>query len=71
MANQIVQLTSQATLQRRLDEGFIKLVPITNDAVVRVHSADGSRWAAGAQAGGSQIQTVSHDTAPTRVAVRH
>lgn len=44
MAVQIVQLTSTTALQHRIDEGFLKLVPINNQAVVQVRTADSTRW---------------------------
>ena len=39
---QIDRLSSQSYLERRLAEGFIRLTPITDDRIVRVHLA-GSR----------------------------
>ena len=44
METQISNLTSRAALQRRMDEGFMKLVPITNQSLVRVHTQDSNRW---------------------------
>jgi hypothetical protein len=35
----IASLSSHAALQRRLDEGFIKLVPISDDRLVRVEAS--------------------------------
>lgn len=35
---QIVNLTSRAALQRRLEEGFLKLVPIRTERLVRVRA---------------------------------
>jgi hypothetical protein len=32
----INSLSSRAVLQRRLDEGFVKMIPITDDRIVRV-----------------------------------
>lgn len=61
MEAQISRLTSHTALQRRLDEGFIKLVPISSQAIVRVRSQDGARWAGGAHQMSDQIQTVSHE----------
>jgi hypothetical protein len=37
---QIDLLSSQSYLERRLAEGFIHLVPIPNDAIVRLHRRD-------------------------------
>lgn len=34
----IAQLSSRAVLQRRLNEGFIKMVPITDGCIVRITS---------------------------------
>jgi hypothetical protein len=36
---QIDRLSSQSYLERRLAEGFIRLTPITDDRIVRVHIA--------------------------------
>lgn len=65
MQTQINQLTSQDTLRRRLEQGFIKLVPITAQAVVHVHAADTSRWAS-TDRSTSEYHPVSHDTTVTR-----
>lgn len=35
----ISSFSSRAALQRRLDEGFIKMIPIANDRIVRVSTA--------------------------------
>ena len=32
----IAQLSSRAVLQRRLNEGFIKMIPITDERIVRI-----------------------------------
>ena len=61
MEAQISKLTSRTALQRQLDEGFIKLVPITSQSIVRVHSQDSGRWAADVGRSGNQLQTVSHE----------
>ena len=67
MEAQISKLTSRTALQRRLDEGFIKLVPITGQAIVRVHSAETSRWASEDRSnGGRLLQAVSHEPAGHR-----
>lgn len=36
---QIASLSSRTVLQRRLNEGFIKMIPITDDRIVRVSGA--------------------------------
>ncbi len=61
MEAQIARLTSHTALQRRLDEGFIKLMPISNQSLVRIHSQDSSRWIADEHAANDQLQTVSHE----------
>lgn len=61
MDAQIARLTSRTTLQRRLDEGFIKLVPISNQAMVRVRSRESNSWVAADRGADDQLQTVSHD----------
>ena len=66
MEAQISRLTSHTALQRRLDEGFIKLVPITGQAIVHVRPQDSSRWAGGARLSNDQIQTISHEGGPRR-----
>ena len=62
MEAQIARLTSRTALQRRLDEGFIKLVPITSQAVVHLQAQDGGRWTMDSRAGSSQIQTIAHES---------
>ena len=65
MDAQIARLTSRTALQRRLDEGFIKLIPITNQALVRVHSLESSRWIADDRSGADdQLQMVVHNKEP-------
>ncbi len=66
MEAQISNLTSRTALQRRLDEGFIKLVPITGQAVVRLHPQENGRWASDTRSVGNQIQTISHEPAARR-----
>ena len=61
MEAQISKLTSRTALQRKLDEGFIKLVPITSQAIVHNSSQEDGRWAVDVRAGGSQLQTISHE----------
>ena len=63
---QISRLTSRAALQRRMDDGFIKLVPITGQALVRVHTQDTNRWIAEDHRIDSQIQTISHEQTARR-----
>ena len=62
----ISRLTSRAALQRRMDDGFIKLVPITGQALVRVHTQDTNRWIAEDHRIDSQIQTIAHEQTARR-----
>ncbi len=66
MEAQISRLTSRAALQRRLDEGFVKLVPITSQSLVRVHTQDSNRWVADDHRADNQIQTISHEQTARR-----
>ena len=59
--SQIFDLTSRTSLQRRLDEGTIKLVPVSAQAVIRVHPREIVRWPATESAQGDQFRTVSHE----------
>ena len=63
---QISRLTSRSALQRRLDEGFVKMVPITSQALVRVHTQDSNRWVTDDHPADSQIQTISHERTARR-----
>jgi hypothetical protein len=57
---QIVNLTSRAALQRRLDEGFLKLVPIRAERLVRVRAADGRADTVAMTTSPAQYQPVSN-----------
>ena len=57
---QIVNLTSRAALQRRLDEGFLKLVPIRADRLVRVRAADSRTDAVAMTSSAAQYQPVAN-----------
>ena len=58
---QIGLLTSRTALQRRLDEGFIKLVPITAQAIVHVRPEGLNHRQTADRDLASQFQTVSRD----------
>lgn len=60
MEARIAQLTSRAELQRKLNSGFIKLVPIAAQAVVRVRPSDRERQAS-LELLDDAIRPVSHD----------
>lgn len=38
MHGRIVALSSRSVLQRRLNEGFIKMIPVTDDRIVRINT---------------------------------
>ncbi|OAI42739.1 hypothetical protein AYO41_03765 [Verrucomicrobia bacterium SCGC AG-212-E04] len=57
---QIVNLTSRAALQRRLEEGFLKLVPIRADRLVRVRPSSETRESVAMGGPAAPYQPVSH-----------
>ncbi len=61
LESQIHCLTSHSALQRRLDEGFIKLVPISAQAIVRVRPQGTNHQLASDRGQENQFQTVSRD----------
>jgi cell division protein FtsB len=63
MDAQIARLKSHTALQRRLQEGFIKLVPITEHALVLIRPEAATRWVGAADRSGDQWRTVSHEPA--------
>jgi hypothetical protein len=67
MEARIAQLTSRAEIQRKLDSGFIKLVPINPQAIVRLRPAEGERRMALDPADDSQLHPISHDPRPSSV----
>lgn len=48
----IVRLSSRTVLQRRLNDGFIKMIPITDDRIVRINMP--------AHGGGDEIRAVAN-----------
>lgn len=66
METQIARLTSHTALQRKIDDGFIKMIPISNDVLVRVRTQDAGRWLTDIRPSDSQLQTISHETGPRR-----
>jgi hypothetical protein len=56
MRGRIAALSSRSVLQRRLNEGFIKMIPVTDDRIVRINTAP-SRNAQG------EIRPVSNEVA--------
>lgn len=67
MDAQISKLTALTTIQRRVDEGFVKLVPIDRASLVAVKTADVNRWQAvdRAVADDTQLRTISHERTAT------
>ena len=63
MDAQIARLKSHTALQRRLQEGFIKLVPITEHSLVLIRPQASTRWVSTAASSGDQLRTVSHEPA--------
>ena len=57
---QIVNLTSRAALQRRLEEGFLKLVPIRAERLVRVRASSEPREAVAMAGPASPYQPAVH-----------
>ena len=66
LENRVASLTSFTALQRKMDDGFLKMVPIAEHVVAHVRPQEVSRRAAADASLGNQYQTVSHDTAPRR-----
>jgi cell division protein FtsB len=64
MEAQIARLKSHTALQRRLQEGFIKLVPITEHSLVLIRPQTSARWVTTAgSASEGQLRTISHEPA--------
>ena len=57
---QIVNLTSRTALQRRLDEGFLKLVPIRAERLVRVRATGETRESVAMAGPAAQFQPAVH-----------
>ena len=57
---QIVNLTSRAALQRRLEEGFLKLVPIRAERLVRVRASSETREAVAMAGPAAPYQPAAH-----------
>lgn len=61
MDAQIARLKSHTALQRRLQEGFIKLVPIAEHSVIHIHPPTAAHWASADSNSGDQLRTVSQE----------
>ena len=66
LENRVASLTSFTALQRKMDDGFLKMVPIAEHVVAHVHPLEVNRRTAADANLGNQYQTVSHETAPRR-----
>ena len=62
LGNRVSNLTSFTALQRHMDDGFLKVVPITDHVVAHVHPQEASRLAVADNTLGNQYQTVAHET---------
>ncbi len=66
LEDRVSKLTSFSTLQHRLEDGFLKMVPISEHAVAHVRTQEVARWAAADLGNGNQFQTVSHESGARR-----
>jgi len=55
LRTKIATLSSRPALQRRMNEGFIKMVPITQDRIVQLNSSQSSGGSA------DEIRTVANE----------
>ena len=62
LEDRVSKLTSFTTLQHRLEDGFLKMVPISEHAVAHVRIQEPTRVAATETSFGNQFQTVSHES---------
>ena len=66
LEDRVSKLTSFTTIQHHLEDGFLKMVPISEHAIAHVHAQEVARWAATESSGGNQFQTVSRESGPRR-----
>lgn len=66
LENRVSSLTSFTALQRKMDDGFLKMIPIAEHVATHVRPQEVRGWAASETNGGNQYQTVSHEGAPRR-----
>ncbi len=62
LGNRVSNLTSFTALQRRMDDGFLKMLPITEHVVAHVHPQEFTRLAATDNSAGNHYQTVAHES---------
>lgn len=66
LEDRVSNLTSFATLQHRLSDGFLKLTPISDHAVTHISMQGTNRFAATDSGFGNLYQTVAHESNPRR-----
>ena len=66
LENRVSNLTSFTTLQHRMDDGFLKMIPITEHIVAHVRAQETTRWVAADGNLGNQYQTVAHESTTRR-----
>ena len=66
LEDRVSKLTSFNTLQHRMDDGFLKMIPIVDHSIAHVRVQEPARWAATEAALGNQFQTVSHESGARR-----
>ncbi len=66
LEDRVSKLTSFATVQHHLEDGFLKMIPINEHAIAHVRVSDATRLATTDASLGNQFQTVSHESGPRR-----
>jgi len=66
LEDRVSKLTSFNTLQRRLEDGFLKLVPISDRSIAHVRLQEATRLAVTDASLANQFQTISHETGARR-----
>ena len=61
LEDRVSTLTSFSTLQHRVEDGFLKMVPISEHAIAHVHTQEAARWAAAEAGSWNQFQPVAHE----------
>jgi cell division protein FtsB len=61
MGAQIILLKSRPALERRLQEGFIKLAPIDAPSIVMVRQPAIKQWVAADTSGADELHTIAHE----------
>lgn len=66
LENRVSSLTSFTALQRKMDDGFLKMIPIAEHVATHVRPQEVKSWAASEANAGNQYQTVSHESTSRR-----